>query len=306
MTDSHSDSCLGRLPDCEECSTGNENHCRNGSTGTYNSRYFDPATKTFTGEKSYGGYADYHRAPSHFVFKIPDELDSADAAPMLCGGITVFSPLVRNGCGPGLKVGIVGVGGLGHFGVLFAKALKADKVVGISRYNDKRKDVLAMGADQYIATEDELGWEDKYRRTLDLIVCTVSSSKVCHLFPLLAPIQYVSRHEGLMPETFKQMPLSSYLKLLRINGKLVQVGLPEDALPTLTASDFTRTGIFLGGSNIGAPHEIREMLELAAKQKVKPWVQTRDMRDANAAVVDQNDGKARYRYTLVNGKHADI
>lgn len=106
-----SSSCL--KPDCEECASGMENHCMN-MVGTYNGKYGD-------GSKSYGGYSDYCRAPSHFVLKIPDSISSEEAAPMLCGGITVFAPLKKNGCGPGKKVGIVGVGGLGHFGILYAK-----------------------------------------------------------------------------------------------------------------------------------------------------------------------------------------
>lgn len=106
-----SSSCL--KPDCEECSAGLENHCTR-TVGTYNGKYPD-------GSKSYGGYADYCRAPSHFVFKIPDGISSEEAAPMLCGGITVFSPLQKNGAGPGKRVGIVGIGGLGHFGLLYAK-----------------------------------------------------------------------------------------------------------------------------------------------------------------------------------------
>ena len=108
-----SSSCL--KPDCEECASGMENHCVN-MVGTYNGKYDD-------GSKSYGGYSDYCRAPSHFVLKIPDAIPSDEAAPMLCGGITVFSPLKKNGCGPGKKIGIVGVGGLGHFGILYAKVL---------------------------------------------------------------------------------------------------------------------------------------------------------------------------------------
>lgn len=93
--------------------------------------------------------------PSHFVMKIPDGIASEAAAPMLCGGITLYSPLKNHGCGPGKKVGIIGVGGLGHFGVLFAKALGADKVVGISRKADKKSDVLKMGADEYISTDED-------------------------------------------------------------------------------------------------------------------------------------------------------
>lgn len=147
--------------------------------------------------KSYGGYADYNRTNGRFVFKIPEGLSSADAAPMLCGGITVFSPLKANGCGPGKTVGIVGVGGLGHFAILFAKALGADRVVGISRKGDKRDDALALGADEYIATAEDEGWATKHRRTLDLIICTVSSEK---------------------------MPLTDYLGLLATKGSFIQVG----------------------------------------------------------------------------------
>lgn len=104
-------SCL--KPDCEECSSDQENMCLE-TVGTYNDQYLD-------GSKSYGGYSDYARVPSHFVIKIPDAIRSEDAAPMLCGGITVYSPLKKNGAGPGKKVGIVGIGGLGHFGLLYAK-----------------------------------------------------------------------------------------------------------------------------------------------------------------------------------------
>ncbi|KAF5861604.1 hypothetical protein ETB97_012770 [Aspergillus alliaceus] len=144
--------------------------CSHKVVGTYNGIHLH-------GGKSYGGYSLYNRTPSNFVIKIPDAIPSADAAPMLCGGVTVYSPLKHNGCGPGKRVGIIGVGGLGHFGVLFTKALGADKVVAISRKASKSADSLQMGADTYIATRDEPDWATKYARSLDLIVCTVSSSK---------------------------------------------------------------------------------------------------------------------------------
>lgn len=122
---------------------------------TYNAKYPD-------GSKSYGGFSDYARVPSHFVIKIPDAIPSEEAAPMLCGGITLYSPLKKNGAGPGKKVGIVGIGGLGHFGLLYAKvfcfiaknsgslakslqALGADKVVAISRTSDKKADAIKVG-----------------------------------------------------------------------------------------------------------------------------------------------------------------
>lgn len=169
-----SESCLGRKGDCEECASGNEPYCGTHMAGTYNGNYMN-------GGKSYGGYAIYNRAPSHFVIKIPDAISSAEAAPMLCGGITTYSPLRHNGCGPGKKVGVIGVGGLGHFGIMFAKALGADKVVAISRKDNKKEDALKLGADEYIATDDDPEWAAHHARSLDLIVSTVSSSKVCIL-----------------------------------------------------------------------------------------------------------------------------
>jgi alcohol dehydrogenase (NADP+) len=181
-------SCLS--PECPDCSVGRENYCRRpGRASTYNSRY--PGDEG----KSYGGYADYNRTHHAFVFKIPDSIPSELAAPMMCAGVTVYSPLKKNGCGPGKTVGIVGVGGLGHFGVLFAKALGADKVVGISA--SKRDEVLSLGADQYIATDDDEGWQKNNAKTIDLIISTASSEK---------------------------MPFSDYLSLLKVGGELIQVG----------------------------------------------------------------------------------
>lgn len=130
-----SSSCL--QPDCEECSSGYENHCYKKHVDTYGSKWDD-------GTSSKGGYGDYWRGPSHFTFKIPEAIPSEDAAPMLCGGVTVYSPLKKNGCGPGKKIGVVGVGGLGHFAILFAKALGADKIVAISRSNAKKEDAFKV------------------------------------------------------------------------------------------------------------------------------------------------------------------
>ena len=259
--------------DCAECSQGLEQHCDQ-HVSTYGAVYPD-------GEgKSYGGYADYNRTNGRFVFKLPEGLDPADAAPMLCAGITVFSPLRRNGCGPGKRVGIVGVGGLGHFGVLFARALGADRVVGISRGEDKRQDVLALGADEYVATGSDGDWATRHAGSLDLIVSTVSSEK---------------------------MPLDGYLGLLATGGTLIQVGAPDGGkLPPVNAFALIKKGIKIGGSLIGAPGEIEEMLKVAVEKKVKPWVQKRPLAEANRAIVDMEAGKARYRYVLVNenyGKH---
>jgi D-arabinose 1-dehydrogenase-like Zn-dependent alcohol dehydrogenase len=260
-----SGSCLNVDGDCEACANGLEQHC-NRMVGTYNGTYAN-------GGKSYGGYSLYNRSPSHFVIKIPDAIPSAEAAPMLCGGITTYSPLRQNGCGPGKKVGIVGVGGLGHFGILFAKALGADRVVAISRKANKKEDALKLGADAYIATDDDTDWVKNNAQSLDLIISTVSSSK---------------------------MPITGYCQLLRTRGTFVQLGAPEDGGLEIPAFALIAKGIKLGGSMIGSPDEIREMLDLVVAKNVKPWVEERPMKEANQAIQDMNDGKARYRLVLKN------
>ncbi|KAH7013416.1 zinc-binding dehydrogenase [Ilyonectria destructans] len=259
------DSCLGRQGDCDECAAGLESYCPK-MVVTYGSTHYN-------GGKSMGGHATHHRCPSHFVAKIPDGLASEYAAPMLCGGLTLYAPLKYHGCGPGKKVGIVGVGGLGHFGVLFAKALGADRVVGISRSMSKRDEVLKMGADEYIATEDDADWAKKNDKSLDLIVSTLSSSKV---------------------------PIQDYLNLLKTDGTFVQVGNPDDGGYTVHPITLIVRRIKFTGSSTGSPREMAEMLQLAADQKVHPWVEQRPMGDANQAIVDMEAGKARYRYVLTN------
>jgi D-arabinose 1-dehydrogenase-like Zn-dependent alcohol dehydrogenase len=106
------------------------------------------------------------------VIKIPDAIPSDEAAPMLCGGITAFSPLTQYGAGPGTRVGIIGLGGLGHFGVMGAKALGCTEIVAISRSSSKKEDALKMGATGFIATDEDRDWASKHAGTLDLIVST--------------------------------------------------------------------------------------------------------------------------------------
>lgn len=195
---------------------------------------------------------------------------------MLCGGVTVFNPLTTYGAGPGKTVGIVGVGGLGHFGLLFAKALGADKVVAISRSASKKADAEKMGVDDFIATDEDKDWHKKHASSLDLIVCTVSSPK---------------------------MPLQQYLSLLKVHGTFVQVGAPEEPLPAFAPFALLMKGAKIAGSGIGSPSKIKEMLDVAVKHNVKPFIETRSMKDVNQAVVDMDAGKARYRYVLINEHH---
>ncbi|BGO96164.1 hypothetical protein NBRC10512v2_007888 [Rhodotorula toruloides] len=275
------DSCL----ECVQCKASRPQYCDNNPVGTYNGRYSREGPGK--GAKSYGGYADYHRAPGHFVVKIPDGLDHAIAAPMLCGGVTVHSPLVQYGAGKTAKdVGIVGIGGLGHFGLLFAKALGAN-VTAISHSESKKADAEKMGATRFIATHS--GSDDDfapYKRSLDLIICTTNDAS---------------------------MPLIGYLSLLRPGGHLILVGAPEGPVAReLPAFPFLFGNVSLGGSAIGSPSTIKEMLELAAKQNIKSWIERRPMEDVNRVIPDMNASKARYRrarfpvfvvYVLVNTKN---
>lgn len=258
-----SDSCLGRWGDCSDCAAGEENYCSK-IVFTYTSNHYN-------GDKAQGGYAKYHRCPSHFVIKIPDGIESAQAAPMLCGGVTMFHPIKDYKVGPGMSVGIVGVGGLGHYGVLFAKALGA-RVVGISRKANKRDEVLALGADDYIATADDEDWATKHSRSLDLIISTVASTKV---------------------------PINDYFKLLKQKGTLVQVGMPDDGTFGINSNGLQHR-IKFTASLIGSPNDIRDMFALVEKKNVKGMVQERSMKDANQAIQDLEAGKPRYRYVLVN------
>ncbi|KAJ4129589.1 hypothetical protein NW754_003871 [Fusarium falciforme] len=260
------DSCLGRGgQDCIECSDNAENYCPRGVF-----TYGGPPHRN--GGPTRGGHALYHRCPSHFVFKIPAGLAPEHAAPMLCAGVTVYSPLKKFGAGPGKKVGVIGLGGLGHLAVLFAKALGASEVVGFSRQESKRKDAQALGCDDYIATGEEADWSTNHARHFDLIISTVGSAK---------------------------MPFAEYLKLLKRDGTLVQVGMPDEPM---VFHPFT-LGVArrrIAGSGIGSPKEIIEMLELAADKKIESWVEVRPMSEANQAIVDMEAGKPRFRYVLVN------
>lgn len=255
---------------CEECLADREQYCMVGNVPTYTARYLDGSGKT------YGGYADYARVPGHFVIKIPDGVPSEAAGPLLCGGITIYSPLKVNGAGPGLKVGIVGIGGIGHFGVLFAKALGAERVVAISRTSSKKEDAFELGADELIATDEDKDWAKHHAMSLDLIISTVSSANI---------------------------PLSGYLSLLRPHGQFINIGAPDDPFPSFHAFALIGRAVKIGGSAIGSPKDIREMLELVAQKGIKPMIEKRSMKDANQAVVDMENNKARYRYCLVNEKH---
>lgn len=248
--------------ECRACKSGNEQYCPK-QVDTYNAKYPD-------GVKTQGGYATAIRAHQQFVFPIPAGIASEDAASMLCAGLTVYSPLVRNGCGPGKKVGIVGVGGLGHYAVLFAKALGAE-VWAFTHSPSKMEDLKKMGADHVVDIGDK-NFHEPLEQTLDLIVSTRNAS------------------EG--------FDIPQYLSMLWVNASFITVGLPEDHFPALSPFTFNPNGSKLGGSHIGSKTEALDMLKLAADKGVKPWIELLPMKEAGKAVQAVQDGKVRYRYVL--------
>ncbi|KAK8858606.1 hypothetical protein IAR55_002835 [Kwoniella newhampshirensis] len=254
----------GSCMKCENCKNHNENYCVGGMTGTYNG-----ATGSDVQPYTQGGYADYYQGPGHFAVKIPDGIESIVAAPMLCAGVTVFAPLKRYGAGPGKKVGVIGIGGLGHLAIQFANALGAE-TYAISHSDKKKADAEAMGAKGFVSSGDKES-TNSHNSFFDLIICT-------------------SYQEG--------MPLQEvYLPLLKPFGNMVVVGLPNSGVP---AGGWALLGKSITGSLIGSPKELEEMFDVAVKHNVKTWVETRPMSEATQAVQDMHHGKARYRYVLTN------
>lgn len=255
---------IGSCMNCRECKSGYENYCTKG-VNTYNGVYPD-------GVVSHGGYATAIRAHQQFVFPIPAAIKSEEAASMLCGGLTVYSPLKTNGCGPGKKVGFVGIGGLGHYAIMFAKALGAE-VYALTHSESKTDDAKELGADFVIDTTDK-DFAKNHQRSLDLIICTMNASP--------------------------SLPLKELLSMLWVHGRIVNVGIPDQDqnLPKLHAFDLVPNGSYIGGSSIGSKAEAIEMLKLAAEKGVKPWIEVLPMKKASEAIRGVHEGKPRYRYIL--------
>ncbi|KAI5120879.1 hypothetical protein M0805_002979 [Coniferiporia weirii] len=253
---------IGSCYSCKYCKSDNENYCPK-SVDTYNSKYPD-------GVRTMGGYSTGIIANEQFVFPLPDEVSNVDACSMLCGGLTVFSPLVRNGAGPGKKVGVVGIGGLGHYAIMFAKALGAE-VYAFSSSREKEQDAKKMGADHFVFTGDD-NFHEAHQMSLDLILSTRDGT---HGYPL-----------------------GEYLSMLDLHGKLITVGVANDPFPPITAFNLSGNGCFFGGSHIGSKKEALEMLNLAAKKGIKPWIEEMPMKDVKKAVEGLGDNKVRYRYVL--------
>lgn len=246
--------------ECEYCLRGDEHYCTEGSTETYNGL-------DRSGEPTYGGYSTHVVVNERYALRIPDGIELAAAAPLLCAGITTYSPLRHWNAGPGSKVAVVGLGGLGHMAVKLAHAMGAEVTV-LSQSLRKREDGLRMGADHYYATSDPETFE-ALGSTFDLIISTVS-----------APMDF-----------------GALLALLKPEGALVNVGAPEEPV------SFNLFSLILGrrtlaGSQIGGIRETQEMLEFCAEHRLGAEIEVISADQINAAYERVNRSDVRYRFVI--------
>jgi len=254
---------------CELCKSNNENYCPH-QINTYGSPYETEASGKVV---SQGGFASHIRVHEYFVFPIPSNIPSEEAGPMMCAGLTTYSPLVRAGIGPGKKVAIVGIGGLGHFALLWAKALGAE-VWALSHTKDKESDATKLGADHFVFTGDK-DWSKPLAFKFDFILNSADMTS--------------------------EMPVPEYLSTLNVNGDFHNVGIPDKPLPELKAFDFVGNGCKISGSHIGSRVECLQMLKLASEKGIHPWIQKIQVGEEGCkeAVEKVYNNEVRYRCTLV-------
>ncbi|NLU85160.1 NAD(P)-dependent alcohol dehydrogenase [Rhodococcus sp. HNM0569] len=245
---------------CDACVADEEQYCAEGVVGTYNAKGAD-------GEWTQGGYSTHIVVTEHFVVRIPDALALDVAAPLLCAGITLYSPLAHWNAGPGTKVAIIGMGGLGHVGVKIAHAMGADVTV-LSRTLSKQDDGARLGADHYYATEDPETFRT-LRGRFDLILNTVSVN----------------------------LDLDAYLSMLAINGTLVELGLPSKPLEA-RAFSLTKNRRSLAGSMVGGIAQTQEMLDFCAEHGIGADIETISADDIDGAYDRVVAGDVRYRFVI--------
>lgn len=234
---------------------------REGLVLTYNSVERDGKTPTM------GGYSDHIVVKQGYVLTVPDNLPLDAAAPLLCAGITLYSPLRHWQAGPGKKVAIIGLGGLGHMGVKLGKAMGAEMTV-LSQTLSKKEDGLRLGAEHYYATQDPATFE-KLKNTFDLIVCTVGT----------------------------EIDWGAYLSLLKIDGTMVLVGLPENKVP-LHAAALIGGRRSLAGSGIGSIKETQEMLDFCGEHNIVSDIEKIDIQQINGAYQRVVKSDVRYRFVI--------
>lgn len=247
--------------ECENCRAGLENYCAKGNTGTY-------ASVDRDGSITQGGYATEVVVDKDFVLRIPESIPYEAAAPLLCAGITTYSPLAHWNAGPGKNVAVVGMGGLGHLAVKIAVAMGAEVTV-LSQSLSKQSDGLAFGAAHYYATSDRETFR-ALASTFDLIINTVSSA---------------------------ELDVNAYLKLLRLDGTMVNVGAPPEPLPVRMFTLFNNRRSF-AGSTIGGIAETQEMLDFCAEHGVVPEVELISADQINEAYERVLRSDVRYRFVI--------
>jgi uncharacterized zinc-type alcohol dehydrogenase-like protein len=247
---------------CESCSEGLEQYCTGGATATYNTK------DRQTGDVTFGGYSSSIVVNEDFVLRIPDSLDPAAAAPLLCAGITTYSPLRHFGAGPGRRVGVAGIGGLGHLAVKFAAAFGAE-VVALTTNNQKAADALRLGAHEAVIVTDAEAMRTQ-GRSLDLIIST-------------------------LPTTHSVKP---YLRLLRRDGTYVVVGALEPLTEPMPANLLVGRRLRLAGSLIGGITETQEMLDFCGARGIAAEIEVVTIDDINNVFDRTVAGQARYRYVI--------
>lgn len=245
---------------CPECKKGLEQYCSVHTTFTYNSRDDE-------GVPTYGGYSEQVVVDENYVLRMPDNLPLDACAPLLCAGITLYSPLKHWGAGPGKKVAIVGMGGLGHMGVKLAHALGAEVTV-LSQSLKKKDDGKRLGADHFYATSDPETFT-KLQRYFDLIINTVSA----------------------------EMDWNEYLNLLKVDGALVVVGIPEKQIP-IGAMGLAMGRRSLAGSAIGGIKETQEMLDFCGTHKITSDIEVIPIQQVNEAYERVQKSDVRYRFVI--------
>jgi uncharacterized zinc-type alcohol dehydrogenase-like protein len=246
--------------ECRYCQAGEEQFCTHGMIGTYGAKGKD-------GQLTQGGYSTHIVVTEGFVLSIPDGLALDVAAPLLCAGITTYSPLNRWGAGPGKKVAVVGLGGLGHMGVQIAHAMGAEVTV-LSQSLKKQEDGLRLGADHYYATSNPETFE-KLAGTFGLVLNTVSAA----------------------------IDVNAYLSLLDIDGALVNVGAPAEPLPVNVFSLILGRRSF-AGSAIGGIRETQEMLDFCAEHRLGAEIEVIDADQINDAYERILASDVRYRFVI--------
>lgn len=246
---------------CSSCEAGLEQFCLEGMTGTYNS------VERGTTDPTQGGYSNKITVDENYVLKIPKNIPLDAAAPLLCAGITLYSPLRHWNAGPGKKVAIIGLGGLGHMGVKLAHAMGAEVTV-LSQSLSKVEDGKRMGADHFYATSDPATFE-KLASSFDLIINTVSA----------------------------KMDWNLYLNLLKVDGTLVVCGVPSEEVP-VGAFSLIGGRRSLAGSLIGGIKETQEMLDFCDKHKIACEIEVIPAQKVNEAYERVLKSDVRYRFVI--------